>query len=267
MRALCLLRPQPEYRRDAFVAGLASVGYRVSLQPAFTPGPGDVLVIWNRYGDSHKWAQRFEAAGGIVIVAENGYLGREWRGGRWYALSVGAHNGAGCWALGGADRWDGWQVPLAPWRREGGHVLVLQQRGIGTAPVAQPVGWAERVAQQLATLTRRPVRIRRHPGERPAETPLAADLAGAWACVTWASGSGLKALLAGVPVFHGLPSWIGAAAAERWPADIEAPNCGERLPMLRRLAWAMWELEEIAHGDAFRLLLPAARQGQGAPYL
>ena len=39
------------------------------------PKPGDLVVVWNRYGNYEAEALRFEAAGAAVIVMENGYLG------------------------------------------------------------------------------------------------------------------------------------------------------------------------------------------------
>lgn len=260
MRAVCLIRPQPDYRRDAFIAGLQRTGYRVDTAMQAL-GPGDVLLIWNRYGIADRHAQRAEAAGATVLVAENGYLGREWNGGRWYALSRSRHNGAGSWPEGGGERWNIRGINPAPFRKDGRHLLLLPQRGIGTPPAAMPPDWLQRVQRELRM--DRPVRIRKHPGEGRPEVPLEEDLRDAWACLTWGSGAALKALVVGVPVFHSFPQWIGAPAARQWPADVEQPFLGDRLPMLRRMAWAMWELEEIARGEPFRHLLPTARQGQG----
>lgn len=261
--AFCLIRDQPCYRRAAFVAGLRACGYAVEsgLRP---PKPGDVLVIWNRYGEWDTYAKRFEEAGCAVIVAENGYLGREWRDGIWYALARNRHNGAGSWNVGGDSRWDGWNVDLAPWRVESaqGHVLVLPARGIGVAPVVQPSAWLDQTLADLRRRTKRPIRVRKHPGTadpRPVDHGLLADLKGAHCAVTWGSGAALKALAAGVPVFNGFPQWIGAAAARPLAHDLEAPFLGDRAPMFRRLAWAMWRLDEIERGEPFRALLPAAR--------
>lgn len=250
MQAVCLIRSQPDYRRDTFIAGLQACGFKVSTDP-LPVGRGDVLVIWNRYGHFDRLATQAQAAGAAVIVAENGYLGREWNGGRWYAMSLDRHNGAGTWHPGGPQRWARIGVPLAPWRSDGSHVLVLPQRGIGTPPVAMPQDWL----RMLRVQTQREVRVRAHPGERGGGVPLAQDLVGAWACITWASGAALKALVAGVPVFHGCAQWIGAAASTPWPADVESPRLCDRAPVFERLAWAMWELHEIESGAAFRHLL------------
>ena len=58
-RALNLLRSSLHYRRDCFDQGLRKAGFK--LVPAIPdPKPGDLLVIWNRYGGWHDNALHFE---------------------------------------------------------------------------------------------------------------------------------------------------------------------------------------------------------------
>ena len=49
----------------------------------------------------------------------------------------------------------------------------------------------------------------------------------------------------GIPVESHMPNWIGAQ---------DNTEAG-RLAMFRRLAWAQWQLSEIATGEPFRRLL------------
>ncbi len=77
----------------------------------------------------------------------------------------------------------------------------------------------------------------------------------AYAAVTWASGAGIKAIVAGVPVFYEMPSWIGGPAAKFGIDEIDTPFFGDRLPMLRRLAWSQWGGEEVRAGEPFAWLL------------
>lgn len=254
-QAVCLVRNHPTFRRAPMIAGLRACGFDVveTMSPAPT-SRDDLLVVWNRAAAADRAALRYEAAGAKVIVAENGYFGWQWRGGYWYALARGKHNGAGDWPDGGSQRWDDWKVPLAPWRDGGDEIVILAQRGIGQPGVREPAGWAADAARRLGTMTKRPVRIRAHPGLTGSKTALEDDLRNAFAAVTWSSGAGLKAIQMGVPVFHGLPQWIGAAAARPFGSEIEQPFRGDRLPMFRRLAWAMWSTDEIATGEPFRCL-------------
>lgn len=241
MRALCLLNDSPHYRKEAFCAGLSRVGYRV--ENISDPGPDDLILTWNRYGRHEGWIRRFEAVGAKVLIAENGWLGHTWRGQEWFALSKGHHAGAGTWMVGGAERWDGLGVELAPWRLSGERVI-LGQRGFGEDGIACPDGWAERIQRQLSG------RIRPHPGKSSCDD-LEADLKDAGEVVTWNSGAALKALLFGIPVRCAFPSWIGMPAC----AGLEGPlrrDDDSRLGMFRRLAWAMWRTEEIAAGAPFR---------------
>lgn len=265
-RAFVLIRDLPLYRAESFRAGLAAAGFTVpagGLMPG-RPSPGDVLVCWNRYATIDRVARQFEDAGGRVLIAENAYLGRDWRGGHWYAMAWGQHNGAGAWPDGGPQRWDSWGVPLPPMRVGGREIVILATRGIGPDGVREPPPWLLDTQRALSRATRLPVRVRRHPGEGKS-VDLARDLEAAAAVVTWGSGAALKALLLGVPVLYGFPRWIGAAAGIPLAAALERMRAGEppadeftpdgRLAMFRRLAWAQWNTGEIASGEAFRWLL------------
>jgi hypothetical protein len=256
VRAWLALRPGVEYRREAFKAGLEACGYEVRCELTERPGPDDVLVTWNRYGQNDRVARLFEAKGLPVLVAENGYLGNDFAGAKWYAISRNQHNGCGSWPEGGADRWDSLGVKLEPWRSVG-EVVILAQRGIGPEGVAMPPRWCHWMQGELAKKGVS-ARLRPHPGRHPAPS-LEQDLAKAGCVVTWSSGAALKALMMGVPVYHGLIRWIGKSCAK--PAHHllreYAPfrDDAARLDMFRRLAWAQWRLEEIESGEAFRRLL------------
>lgn len=247
------LNPSPHYRRECFRAGLERVGFTSGLPPLDRPGEDDVLVIWNRSPKNEEYARRYESAGARVLVTENGYIGKDSSGHQLYALAIGHHLGAGSWPVGPTGRWDSLGVDIEPWRASGAEIIVLPQRGIGEPGIAMPKTWTDEVVARLRKVTDRPIRVRLHPGKE--RTDPYADLANAWAAVTWASGAGIKSLIAGVPVFHEMPSWIGGRAAKLGIDQIETPFLGDRLPMLQRLAWAQFTVDEISSGDAFRWLL------------
>ena len=250
-RAVSLLRDSQHYRADAFANGLRLNGFEV-VEHLPDPGPSDLLLVWNRHGGNNHTAKRFEAAGARVLVAENGYLGKAWRDGKWFALALGHHCGAGTWPDGGPQRWDALGVELEPWRENGTHTLVLEQRGIGEPGIASPPGWADQMAIKLDC------RVRRHPGAGPVRVTLRDDIAHVTQVVTWSSGAALLALLMGVPVFYAFPRWIGAPAARPlFELGHQPPlrDDAARLAMFRRLAWAQWTLSEIESGEAFARLL------------
>lgn len=247
-RAAILFRENRYYREELFRAGLGRLGYSVSRQAAQIPEPRDVLVVWNRQRHQEGIIRNYERRGATVLVVENGYIGP------FFAMARNHHNGAGTWSVGGPERWDGMGIELRPWRSGGEFILVLAQRGIGEPGVAMPRTWLKRIVSRVSKMTRRPVRLRRHPGNSKADVSDA--LKGAWAVVTWGSGAAIKALAAGYPVFHELGPWIGAPASLPLAgADLERPFLGDRLPMFERLAWSQWRPEEVESGEAFRWLL------------
>lgn len=258
--ACVLIRHQPLYRRESFIEGLRVQGWQVSEH--VRPHPQNCVVIWNRYSRWESIAKLYERAGGTVLIAENGYLGREWNGGSWYALSRNFHNGGGWWPSEpehtpqSQQRWTSFGTDVQGWRRGGSEIVVLATRGIGPDGIREPAGWSDRIADEVRRRSSLPVRVRKHPGERDC-IPLASDLANARAVVTWGSGGALKALLWGIPVFHGFPKWIGAGGAQLidGSTDFDRPGMPNRLGMFRRLAWAMWSIEEIKKGLPFQCLL------------
>lgn len=265
-KAYCLIRQQPHYRHESFVAGLKAAGYDVSCQPPDFPARRDqVLVIWNRYGVMEQLADRFEADGGAVLVAENGYLGaaggtpkREVHKGiqptSYYALARHGHNGSGQWPQGGPERFEQLGVELAPWRQDGGHILVCPNRYFGMKGFVMPADWDVHTAKRLRAATGRQVRIRPHPGNGKPLVPLEKDLEGCWAVAIWASSAGVHALARGIPVMSDAPWWICKGAAATL-AQIQTSALPERRPAFERLAWAQWTVEEIAAGVPFRRLL------------
>lgn len=252
--AVLLLLDAPHYKRASWARGLAAAGFEVRERNP-RPQPGDVVLSWNRRNPWDQAVRFHERAGATALVAENGYLPRV-RDVKHYALSIGNHNGAGRWRVGGPERWESFGIELAPWRERGDQLVVLPQRGIGPPGIAMPSGWTQRAIAQLRARSARPVILRRHPGSDKTE-PYEA-LRGAHAAVTWGSGAAIKALAVGVPVFHEFPRWIGAPASRFGLLELEEPWMGDRSPMFQRLAWAQWTLAEIESGEAFAWLLGSA---------
>lgn len=250
MRALCLIREALVYRRSTFIAGLRAAGY-ATVDKLNEPDANDVLVIWNRYGANDALASKFERVGARVVVVENGYLGKSWLGDRWFAMSLCQHAGGGKWTKATGDRWDRLNVSLAPWRDGGKESVILAQRGIGSPSVRSPNNWAQNVQARIGG------RIRAHPGKDAPTVNLEDDLRDASCVVTWASTAALVALMLGVPVWYEYPHWIGGQAARPLADFGQEPKRSDeaRLAMFRRLIWAMWRIDEIKDGTAFRTVL------------
>lgn len=249
------VRANPHYRREAFEAGARAAGYVPKFEIPRTPHSDDVFVTWNRHGANDAIAKRFRC----VVVVENGYLPMHGTT-KTFAMALDQHNGPGMYPHDGPDRSGLLDAHVAPaWRNREGYILVLPQRGIGSREVAMPRGWTEDVTRRLRALTRREVRVRIPPSTGIRCRSLDEDLEHARAAVVWASSAGIKAMLAGVPTFHELPGWIGAAAS---PYGINgaigaAPSelMGSIQAMLRQVAAAQWSVEEVASGEAFKAVL------------
>lgn len=252
MKAVIRIRQDPHYRREAFEQGLQRAGYQV-VTSGRPESKRDWLIIWNRKPSDEREAHDWEEAGGTVLVAENGYCGRDAEGRQNYALSAHAHNGAGWFPVGNEDRFAALNLTPAPWREQGEHILICAQRGIGSMQMRSPDGWHQSTNGRLSKITKRPIRVRLHPGNKVPAVPLETDLSGAWACAIWSSGSGVKALLAGVPVFYSAPHWICERAAKRELGEIETPLCDDerRLEALRYMAWGQHFVDELASGEPF----------------
>jgi hypothetical protein len=234
-------------------------------------------VIWNRYAEMHQHALMVEAAGGRVVVAENGYLNAGGgtpkfdvhegvQPGHYYALAIGGHNGSGTWPNRKSGnwidetetygaRWRALGVQLKRYREQGGHILVCPNRSFGRPDLIMPPGWPDQVARRLKARTQREVRVRPHPGNDRPKRPLEADLEGAHAVVIWSSSAGVHALVAGVQVICEGPAFILKGCCPGRVEDVDLHNFAEREPHFERLAWAQWTVDEIASGEPFRRLL------------
>jgi len=251
MKAICLIRAEPNYRRDAFVNGLKRAGYAL-VESGQPDSSLDFLVIWNRYGSSGAMADAWERNGGTVLVAENGYLGKDAFARQYYALSIHGHNGSGRWPSGDGARFAALNIELQPWVRREGYSLVCGQRGIGTRLMASPPDWHKGAAVRLKKQGN-PVMVRTHPGNHEPQVPLETDLARARDCVIWSSSSGVKALVLGIPVRFDAPFWICSEAASRLEDPLKYDD-EARLKAMQSMAWAQWSVEELESGMPFMLL-------------
>jgi len=238
---------------QAFSDGLAANGYKVTRSMR-EPQAGDVLLIWNRYGDYESLARRFEKVGGVVIVAENGYHGLDDKGKRKYALSLKQHHAGGA-----ENRSVDFEVQN---RQRGKHILVCAQRGIGSQLMASPNDWHSSIVAKLETMTKREVRVRKHPGKEPPAIPLSVDLTECHACFIWSSACGVEALLRGVPVVYAAPQWIGQESATHISqfTDVEKIPSPDPLAGLTRAFSNQWTLKQVQSGEAISAILKGVTQ-------
>lgn len=259
------IRPEPVYRREAFAAGLKAVGCDVRHGSPQIFGPDTVYCCWGRHGENASLCDRMERAGGLCLIAENGYLnvgGSSPHGDsarNVYAIAVGHHNDERAVRHTDPERWARLGVNLVPWRASGGHVLVCPNRSFGEPGRIMPVDWPAHTVNVLRRHTKREIRVRVHPGNSAPRKPLADDLAGAWACVVFHSSAGLHALIGGIPTIVCGPKWIAKSAAGARLDEVENPPTLDRLPAMHKVASAQWFLSEIESGEAFKTILRSVK--------
>lgn len=254
MFAIVTIRPDPHYRRDAFVNGLKRIGY--ALKDHGRPATKqDFLVVWNRYGSIEAKADQWEADGGTVLVAENGYIGTDDLGRQRYALAIHGHNGSGWHPVGTEDRFSLLGVTLQPWREGGDKVIVRGQRGIGTKLMASPPAWHEHTGRALRDAQALPVTVVEHPGRGLPTRKIEDHLASAAACVVWCSSVGVLALTMGVPVWYAAPHFICASASSKYATDqsLLSPNVSDewRMTSMHRMSHGQWTVAELESGEPF----------------
>ena len=247
-RAVIRIRPEPHYRRTAFVLGLERVGYTVvdgSRDRDWIPeGPTDLLVLWNRkQAFDGRLADQWERRGGTVLVVENGYLQKVDK--TIYAISVGDHNGNGWFPWDPEeDRFSQLGFPLKPpVVRDHLHpVLVIGQRGIGSPTMASPPNWGEKMVEKLGKAN---AWLRPHPGNFKPRKPLEVDFEYARKVYIWNSSVGVRALVEGLEVVAFAPQWICKG------------HFDDRVQALQHMAHGQWSVEEITSGEPFARMAAA----------
>jgi len=258
-RAVLTIRKEPFYRRDAFEKMLAKHGYKIEPfgSTKINLTKEDLLVLWNRKkGADDNAATEWEARGGSVLVAENGYLQKVDK--TYYALSLHGHNGSGWFPVGDEDRFTKLGYEIQPRVVRDGYALVCGQRGIGSPLMASPSQWAERTGRKISAAGMA-AKLRQHPGNFAAKIPLTDDFKKASSCVIWSSGSGVRALVEGLPVFYDAPHWIGSSAAWRFDVGLmKAPppiGIEDRYRTLQTISHGQWHFDEIATGEPLARML------------
>lgn len=247
---------------DALSKGLASHGISAAVVPFHAAPEADWYACWGwRVGASLR------AQGKPVLVMERGYIGdRE----EWTSLGWNGLNGRAAHNPPIAGRFDACGFTLKPWNPKGWYVLLVGQvDGDCAAPAP---GWYAQAATHLGALGL-PIKFRPHPvsierneimkvpGCEVMRGPLADALQSAAVVVTYASNTGVDALVAGKPTLaFDQTSMVYGIAESIWRVPHE-PN---------RAAWAdavascQWRVNEIRDGSALEHVL-AARPAETPP--
>lgn len=169
-------------------------------------------------------------------------------------------------------------VSMQPWRENGDHILLCLQRDGGWSMAGQDVvDWAMNTIQELRKYTRRPIRIRTHPGDKRAKkysdriiklcqgrrlnpvslsssaASLDDDFKNCWAVVNHNSSPGVAAAIEGIPVFVTDP--IRSQAQDVANTDlskIESPTLMDRDHWINRISQFHWSHEELRSGACWQ---------------
>ncbi len=262
------------YRRDAFIRGFRKIGFHVvEGQPVRELGPNDAAVIWNKTSRSRFTVEAARNGGGALLVAENGYFGEDQDRHQSYALALDGHNGSGRWFAPDSSRLEKLHINFKPFRQPTGrHLVIADQRGIGTKTMASPPGWGDKMQARLQGEGFEAL-LRAHPGpDKHRSIPLLDQLEGARCLVVWSSNCATQALIEGYPVYYNAPHIVTQGIAQRQKMNLASePFTDEnRIKAFSQMAWAQWFLKDIYSGEGLKYLidvhqgrLPSCQKGMG----
>jgi hypothetical protein len=240
---------------SALAEGAARLG-TVHMSTPVRFEPDDIAILWAPFRGTFRSDiyRQIRAAGGRAIIGENGWLSPV-QGRKYVQLALHGWNGTGDFPAGDSKRWESWNVPLRDWRRDGGTILVVEQRpkGINLDPRAMPPGWAQSVTPRTSRGVVRRTRF--------TEAPLDRQLDEAFATLTWTSTVAIKSVIRGIPAFYCGPH-INCGELMRRGLDVDNPIYPDREPVFRRYAWQQWTEEEIRSGEPFARLLSLPHDGR-----
>ncbi len=254
-------QPWAETKLDAFTAGLHKHRVKVEQRQAGDWRQSDLAVVWAHRDKALHDLQR--DAGLHYLVLERGYIGDIEARRRWTSIGYDGLNGRAdfCNQDVGANRWEKhFPDVMQPWKDGGDYALLMGQvRGDASLAGKDIQGWYADMARRLGDLGWT-VMFRPHPNDSTAAPDgayalvgsLSGALGGAALCVTWNSTSGVGAALSGVPVVamdKGSMAW-GVASHDL----NEALVTPDRKPWAEKLAFTMWNDDEISGGDAWEHL-------------
>ena len=170
--------------------------------------------------------------------------------------------------------------PDVPWKQDGEYILLCMQK-VGDASLrdADVFEWTENTVNDIRKHTDRKIIIRPHPLYRKSslhntlkekvlnvsnthwqETDLLKDgfvsiqeqLQKAWCTVTYTSGSGIDAVINGIPNIACDTGSMVYDVSSKDIAEIENPYRGEKKEWTNRIAHCQWSIEEFESGECWK---------------
>ena len=170
--------------------------------------------------------------------------------------------------------------PDVPWKQDGEYILLCMQK-VGDASLrdADVFEWTENTVNDIRKHTDRKIIIRPHPLYRKSslhntlkekvlnvsnthwqETDLLKDgfvsiqeqLQNAWCTVTYTSGSGIDAVINGIPNIACDTGSMVYDVSSKDIAEVENPYRGEKKEWTNRIAHCQWNIDEFESGECWK---------------
>jgi hypothetical protein len=169
--------------------------------------------------------------------------------------------------------------PNVPWRQDGDYILLCMQK-VGDASLrgADVFKWAEDTVAQIRNHTDRKIIIRPHPLYRksslhsqlrekvlrvadvhwqeadvtkPNFMPIAEQLNKAWCTVTYSSGTGIDAVINGIPNVACDTGSMVYEVSSKEISEVEHPFTGDKSRWANKIAHCQWSIDEFESGECW----------------
>ncbi len=169
--------------------------------------------------------------------------------------------------------------PAMPWKQDGEYILLCMQK-VGDASLRgrDVFAWTEETLNEIRKHTQRKIVIRPHPLYRKSSlhnglkdralaladvhwqeadvtksdfVPISEQLANAWCTVTYSSGTGIDAVINGVPNIACDTGSMVYDVSSTDIAQVEEPYRGEKKEWTNQIAHCQWNIEEFESGECW----------------
>lgn len=261
---------------------------------------GDVLIIWNGLkGRLKHYADDFRAAGKPVITLETPLMNRDVDPEHYQSVRLGIDHI--CYTLGNfnlpeqadGERFKKLGIEFQPWRKTGKHIVIAMQLSDDASLCDVNIfDWLKKCIRLIRQHSKRPIVIKSHPmiQKKMAENPvrkMEADelkkmakkhrvtifesgedndrfdiLDDCWAVVCLTTGLAIDCVIKGIPTITTHPGNFMSPIQSRKIGEIENPKMPDRAPWFNRLAYAQWNFDECANGQAWQHIREAINCNQ-----
>ena len=169
--------------------------------------------------------------------------------------------------------------PDVSWKNEGDYILVCMQK-VGDASLrgANVFEWTKKTVEEIRKHTARKIIVRPHPLYRKSKlhtalkqnilrlsdvhwqeadlrnlgfVPIAEQLKNAWCTVTYSSGTGIDAVINGVPNVACDTGSMVYDVSSKHLSDIENPYRGDKKQWANKIAHCQWNIQEFESGECW----------------